>query len=164
MRDRISFRPERPEDEPFLYRLYVSTREREMGYVTWPDEQKTVFLRQQFSAQTHHYRTNYANAEYSIILLDGAPAGRLYLNRKPTDVRIMDILLAPEYRGSGIGTVLLHEILEKAAAAGQSVSIHVEQDNPALRLYERLGFRQIDAFGVYLLMEWKRGTPASAAD
>ena len=163
MRDRITFRPERPEDEPFLYRLYVSTREQEMGYVDWPDEQKTAFLRQQFSAQTHHYKQNYGNAEYSIILFDGAPAGRLYLNRRPADVRIMEILLAPEYRGSGIGTVLLHEILEKAAAAGQSVSIHVEQNNPALRLYERLGFRQIDTFGVYLLMEWKPGTPEPAA-
>ena len=163
MRDRIAFRPERPEDEPFLYRLYVSTREQEMRYVDWPDEQKVAFLRQQFGAQTYHYKTHYADADYSIILFDGAPAGRLYLNHKPADVRIMDILLAPEHRGSGIGTVLLREILEKAAAAGQSVSIHVEQDNPALRLYERLGFRQIDTFGVYLLMEWKPGTPESSA-
>lgn len=159
MRDRITFRPEKPEDEPFLYRLYVSTREQEMSYVDWPDEQKTAFLRQQFGAQTYHYKTHYTDADYSIILFDGAPAGRLYVNRKPADVRIMDILLAPEHRGSGIGTVLLREILEKAATAGQSVSIHVEQDNPALRLYERLGFRQIDTFGVYLLMEWKPGMP-----
>lgn len=163
MRDRISFRPERPEDESFLYRLYISTREREMGYVDWPNEQKAAFLRQQFTAQTHHYKTNYTNAEYSIVLLDGAPAGRLYLHRRPKDVRIMDILLAPEYRGSGIGTVLLHDILENAAAAGQSVSIHVEQDNPALRLYERLGFRQIGTSGVYLLMECKPRTPETTS-
>lgn len=162
MRDRISFRPERPEDEPFLYRLYVSTREHEMSYVDWSDEQKTAFLQQQFGAQTYHYKTHYTEADYSIILLDGVPAGRLYLNSKPADVRIMEILLAPEYRGSGIGTVLLREILEKAASAGQSVSIHVEQDNAALRLYERLGFRQIDTFGVYLLMEWKPGAPEPA--
>ncbi|HEX2061903.1 MAG TPA: GNAT family N-acetyltransferase [Thermoanaerobaculia bacterium] len=155
MRDRITFRPERPEDEPFLYRLYVSTREPEMRYVDWSDEQKTMFLRQQFHAQTTHYKTQYADADYSIILVDGAPAGRLYLHQRAGDLRIMDILLAPEHRGSGIGTLLLREILDRAAAQGHSVSIHVEQDNPALRLYERLGFRQIDTFGVYLLMEWK---------
>jgi hypothetical protein len=34
------------------------------------------------------------------------------------------------------------------------VRIHVERCNPALRLYERLGFRQIDDRGVYLFMEW----------
>lgn len=155
MRDRITFRPERPEDEPFLYRLYVSTREPEMRYVDWSPEQKTTFLRQQFGAQTLHYKTQYADADYSIILFDGTPAGRLYLHRRSGDLRIMDILLAPEHRGSGIGTILLEEILQKAAAEGSSVSIHVEQDNPALRLYQRLGFRQIDTFGVYLLMEWK---------
>jgi len=155
MRDRISFRPERPEDEPFLYRLYVSTREPEMRMVTWPDEQKAAFLRQQFEAQTLHYKTHYANAEYSIVLYDGKPAGRLYLHQQPTDLRIMEVLLAPEYRGSGIGTMLLRDILDRAAAAGHSVSIHVEQENPARALYERLGFRQIDTFGVYLLMEWK---------
>jgi ribosomal protein S18 acetylase RimI-like enzyme len=163
MRDRISFRPETAEDEPFLYRLYVSTREPEMRMVPWPDEQKTTFLRQQFSAQTTHYKTHYAGADYSIILYDGKPAGRLYLHQKPDDLRIMEILLAPEYRGSGIGTTLLREILDRAAAGGHSVSIHVEQENPALRLYERLGFRQIDTFGVYLLMEWKPGAEAEPA-
>lgn len=163
MRDRISFRPETPEDEPFLYRLYVSTREPEMRMVPWPDEQKTTFLRQQFGAQTIHYKTHYAGADYSIILYDGTPAGRLYLHQKPDDLRIMEILLAPEYRGSGIGTTLLREILDRAAASGHSVSIHVEQENPALRLYERLGFRQIDTFGVYLLMEWKPGAEAEPA-
>lgn len=163
MRDRISFRPETAEDEPFVYRLYVSTREPEMRMVDWPDEQKAAFLRMQFSAQTRHYKTHYADADYSIILLDGVPAGRLYLHQKPGDLRIMDILLAPEYRGAGIGEILLREILERAEAAGNSVSIHVEQENPALRLYERLGFRQIDTFGVYLLMEWKPGAEAQAA-
>lgn len=155
MRDRISFRPETPKDSAFLYRLYVSTREDEMRIVPWPDEQKAAFLRQQFEAQTAHYKNQYSAAEYSIILFDGAPAGRLYLNQQPGDLRIMDILLAPEYRGHGIGTILLRDILDRATAAGHSVSIHVERQNPALRLYERLGFRQIDEYGVYLLMEWK---------
>ena len=162
MRERISFRPETPEDEPFLYRLYVSTREREMLMVDWPDAEKGRFLRQQFDAQTLHYKKNYENAEYSIILLDGKPAGRLYLHPRPDDLRIMDIVLAPEHRGGGIGTLLLREILDRAAADGHTVSIYVEQENPALHLYERLGFRQIDTYGVYLLMEWRPG-PRPAA-
>jgi hypothetical protein len=39
-------------------------------------------------------------------------------------------------------------------AAGKPLRIHVEGFNPALRLYERLGFRQIEDKGVYLFMEW----------
>ena len=38
--------------------------------------------------------------------------------------------------------------------AGRLLRIHVERFNPALRLYARLGFRQIDDRGVYLFMEW----------
>ena len=37
-------------------------------------------------------------------------------------------------------------------AAGKPVSIHVERFNPELRLYARLGFRQVEDKGVYLLM------------
>jgi ribosomal protein S18 acetylase RimI-like enzyme len=154
MRDRISFRPETDGDAEFLYRLYASTREQEMQMVPWPDEQKEQFVRGQFAAQTMHYKKNYTEADYSIILLDGEPAGRLYLHQEPDDLRIMDIAIAPEHRGSGIGTLLLKEILERAGAAGHSVSIHVEQFNPAMRLYERLGFKTIDENGVYYLMKW----------
>jgi ribosomal protein S18 acetylase RimI-like enzyme len=155
MRDRISFRPETADDAEFLYRLYASTREQEMQVVPWTEEQKEQFVRSQFQAQMLHYKQNYTEADYSIILLDGQPAGRLYLHQEPADIRIMDIVVAPEHRRSGIGTLLLQEILERARAAGHSVSIHVEQFNPALHLYERLGFRTIDTNGVYNLMEWR---------
>jgi ribosomal protein S18 acetylase RimI-like enzyme len=51
--------------------------------------------------------------------------------------------------------VLLQEVLDEGAASGRSVSIHVESYNPALRLYDRLGFREIDTNGIYKLMEWR---------
>jgi hypothetical protein len=60
----------------------------------------------------------------------------------------------PDDCNRGIGTTLLHGLQAEAAAAGQPLRIHVERFNPALRLYERLGFRQIDDRGVYLFMEW----------
>lgn len=155
MRETISFRPETDDDIEFTARLFNTTREEELKPVPWPDEQKAVFLRQQFNAQRIHYRTHYDRAEYSIILENGEPIGRLYLNRLPDDIRIVDIALMPEHRGRGIGTLLLREILDSASAEGKSVSIHVEMYNPAMRLYERLGFRQIDTYGVYHLMEWR---------
>ena len=162
MQDNISFRPETDDDLEFTARLYASTREEELRPVPWPDEQKAAFLRQQFDAQRLHYRTHYDHAEYSIILSDGQPIGRLYLNRLPGDIRVVDIALVPEYRGRGIGARLMQNILDAAADEGKSVSIHVEIENPAMRLYERLGFKQIDTYGVYHLMEWKPGPRADA--
>jgi predicted GNAT family acetyltransferase len=69
----------------------------------------------------------------------------------------VDIALVPEFRNAGIGTALLRDLLAEGAAAGKRVSIHVERFNPALRLYARLGFRQVEDKGVYLLLEWTPG-------
>ena len=45
------------------------------------------------------------------------------------EIRIVDIALLPEYRGAGIGTPLLGELEDEAAAAGKPLSIHVERLN-----------------------------------
>ena len=60
----------------------------------------------------------------------------------------------PEYCNRGIGTTVLRELQSEAADAGKPLRIHVERFNPALRLYERLGFRQVEDKGVYLFLEW----------
>jgi hypothetical protein len=54
--------------------------------------------------------------------------------------RIVDIALLPQYCNRGIGTTLLRDLQSEAAAAGKPLRIHVERFNPALRLYQRLGF------------------------
>lgn len=157
-RERIAFRPETEQDTPFVHRLYASTRQPEMDSVPWSDQEKDAFVLQQFEAQRSHYRQHYADAELLIILLDGRPVGRLYLHRVDNDLLIIDISLMPDVRGQGLGGMLLREIQERAAADGNVVSIHVEQFNPALHLYQRLGFVKIKSYGVYDLMEWR---PAS---
>ena len=54
------------------------------------------------------------------------------------------------------------DLLVEAARANVTVFIHVEKNNPALRLYDRLGFRAIEDKGVYLFMEWRaRGADAA---
>ena len=71
--------------------------------------------------------------------------------------RIIDIALLPEHRNGGIGSRLLRGLLDEAAEAGKPVRIHVEQLNPAMSLYRRLGFTRIEERGVYWLMEWRPG-------
>ena len=67
----------------------------------------------------------------------------------------MDIAILPEFRGAGAGTRLLKALQEEAAAGGKSLSIHVEGFNPAMRLYERLGFRAVEDRDPYVFMEWR---------
>jgi len=154
MRESIRFRPRTAEDRPFLALLYASTREDEMKLVPWTDEQKAEFLVMQFEAQTQHYDDYYAGCEFLIIEKDGERIGRLYVERFPDEIRIVDIALLPQFRGSGIGTMLLQEILDEASQTGRVVSIYVEGYNPALHLYQRLGFEQVDTNGVYFKMRW----------
>ena len=145
-----------------LCAVYASTRAEELAVTDWSAEQKAQFCRQQFTAQDAHYRTHYPTARFSVIEREGLPIGRLFVDRWEKEIRIMDIALLPEHRGAGIGTRLLCELQEEARAAGRALSIHVEKFNPALRLYERLGFRAKEDKGVYVLMEWRGNAEGGA--
>jgi ribosomal protein S18 acetylase RimI-like enzyme len=149
----VGLRPVADGDRPFLVELYGSTREPELAHVPWDDATKRAFVEHQFAAQDAHYRQHYAGATLDVVEVGGEPAGRLYVHRGPSDIRIMDVALAPPFRGRGIGTRLLSELIAEAAESGRKLSIHVERDNPARRLYERLGFEPAGEHGVYLLYE-----------
>lgn len=153
-RSAIAFRRCTDTDVPFLRHLYGTTREEELRLVPWTDEQKRQFLDMQFAAQKAHYEQHYPDCEFLVIEIDQAPIGRFYVDRGDDDIRITDIALLPEFQGRGIGRMLMEEILEEGRATAKRVTIHVEHYNPALRLYDRLGFRHVDTNGVYHLMEW----------
>ena len=128
----------------------------------WTAEQREAFLRQQFEAQHAWYQENYAGAAFDVVLApDGQAAGRLYVARWPREIRLIDVALLPEFRRQGLGSAILGDLLAEARRAGKPVTIHVERVNPALRLYERLGFRQKEDKGVYLFLEWSPAAPAA---
>jgi ribosomal protein S18 acetylase RimI-like enzyme len=149
----ITLRPIHVGDEEFLYGVYASTRQEELAQTGWSEALIEAFLRQQFDAQSHYYREHYQEAYFDVILADGCPIGRLYVARWSEEVRIVDIAVLPEYRGVGIGTALLSDLISESEASAKPLSIHVERFNPALRLYERLCFREVADKGVYLLMQ-----------
>ncbi len=151
----VSFRPLAAGDLEFLYRLYASTREEELAPVPWSDEQKESFLRFQFDAQHRYYQEHFPDADYLVIERRERPIGRLYLDRRPDEHRLIDIALVPGSRGAGIGGAILRDLQEEAGAAGKPLRIHVERNNPALRLYARLGFEPLEEQGIYYLMEWR---------
>jgi ribosomal protein S18 acetylase RimI-like enzyme len=152
----LRLRPIGREDDSFLARVYASSREEELAITGWSEGQKADFCRRQFDAQSAYYAENYPGASFQIIQRDGWPIGRLYVDRWEKEIRIVDITLLPEARGTGIGTKLLRELQEEARRSGKSLTIHVERFNRALGMYQRLGFREIEDKGVYLLMEWEK--------
>ena len=151
----IAYRPATDEDLGFLALVYASTRLEEVARTGWPLEDQRRFLAHQFDAQHRHYRQNYPAAEWLVIEREGTAVGRLYLEEWPDQIRLIDIALLPDHRGGGSGSAILADLMAMAAAAGKPLTIHVEKNNPAMRLYRRLGFEPIDEHGVYDLMEWK---------
>lgn len=142
-------------DEPFLRELYGSTRAEELALLPWSEEQKRDFLDFQFRAQRAHYEKHHPSANHDVIVCDGEPAGRLYLERRESEINVIDIALLPRFRGQGIATALLGGVIEEARHDGREVLIFVEQGNRARNLYERLGFRRSGDLGVYLEMRWR---------
>lgn len=146
-----------PTDLDFLRKLYISTRWDEVAVlIDWTEQQKLSFLSEQFSFQHAHYMEQYAGADFLIIKQGANQIGRLYKEYRADEIRIIDIALLPEYRGKGIGGKIMKSILAEAEKKGIAVRIHVEHNNPAMKLYNRLGFKKIGDSGVYFFMEWTK--------
>ena len=151
----VGVRPSNEDDLEFLYRVYASSRESEMSLlVEWSATQKDSFLREQFRLQDRHYKTHYPNARFDVIEIDDQPAGRLYVYRMKNEIRLMDIALLPDYRNRGVGRTLVQDLLDEAARVRKFVSLHVEDENPAKRLYQRMGFVDVREVSFYKLMHW----------
>lgn len=152
----IALRPVTADDQPFLLRVYASTRERELAQVPFSPEQKAAFLAQQFRAQSVHYANHYGDASFDLVEVDGVPAGRLIVARWADRMLIVDVALLDAFRGRGIGTRLLQPLLAEADADGKRISIHVERQNPAQRLYARLGFSPVSDGEEAIYQLWVR--------
>ncbi|WP_236980098.1 GNAT family N-acetyltransferase [Membranihabitans maritimus] len=152
--DRVGFEPITDNDLEFLEKVYRSTREEEISRAPWSEEDKAHFIHHQFLAQHTFYSEQFSDAKFDIIFVDGQKAGRLYIEEREDELRIIDIALLPAFRGQGWGTKLLEEIKLLAEKKTKSVGIHVEKNNPAMSLYIRLGFKDIEDKGVYQFMKW----------
>ncbi|HJY30980.1 MAG TPA: GNAT family N-acetyltransferase [Pyrinomonadaceae bacterium] len=150
----ITLRPVGPDDHNFLLEIYASTRAEELALVPWTREQRDIFVRSQFAAQQEHYVQKYPAASHDIILFEGRQVGRLYVARLDQEIRIVDITLLPRERNAGIGSHLIRQLLDEANRSGKVTRIYVEEFNPSLRLFDRLGFSPSEQHGIHLLLQW----------
>lgn len=153
----IALRGARDGDRPALLALYATTRAEELAAQPWPEATRAQFVAQQYALQHRHFVEHFPDAAFLVLVRGGSVIGRLYVDRStrtPRDL-VVDILLAPEWRGAGIGAALLRAVQADAAARGREVELHVLRWNAgARRLYERLGFEVADAGSPHILMRW----------
>jgi GNAT superfamily N-acetyltransferase len=145
-----------PDDDRFLLSVYASTRAEELAQVQWEEGQQEAFVKWQFDMQRREYDTRFPDAEYSVIEIDGQPAGRIWIGRSQDEIRLLDIALLPEFQNRRAGTLLVRSLMDEANSNGKRLRHMVfVLNNEADRFYERLGFVVIEELGAYKHMEWK---------
>lgn len=158
-----SLRPAAPDDAAFLASLFRSTRP-ELAML--PDGLADMLIAQQQQLQEMGYRQSFPDARTLVIEAGGAPAGRLVLDEQSLHVRLVDIAVAPPFRGRGIAGAVLRHLQRQARERGRDVVLSVAHDNAqALGLYCSLGFREEARDDVRASMRWPAptGGPAPAA-
>lgn len=69
-------------------------------------------------------------------------AGYIDLSKGDEQIEIMDILVTPEYRNQGVGALLLRKAINHVYGRQLILTVDVD-NNPAIHLYEKLGFKDI---------------------
>lgn len=140
----VELRPEAAPDDPFLRRLITETIALELGAAAWPEPMRTHLIGIQYSGRRR------ASGESFIVEADTEPAGWLLLQPMPHETRLIEIMVDPGRRNSGIGAAAIRKVLESNE---KPVSLTVNLTNTAaIRLYERLGFRIVESNEVQHVM------------
>lgn len=91
--------------------------------------------------QAEYLKSRYNPDEMKIIQVDGQDAGVLVFGQEPDRVFVKQLLIDPIFQGRGLGTVVLHDMIEQARASKLPLSLSVLRSNlPAKRFYQRHGF------------------------
>jgi ribosomal protein S18 acetylase RimI-like enzyme len=128
----ITLRPARVADEAFLLELRKNTMERYLESAGEPIDEETHLRR---------IRSHFSDAK--IICHAGAGIGLIKTHLSATEWAISQLQIAPALQGKGVGTEVIRQVIEQAVRDSLPVTLCVLRNNPAIRLYERLGFRVV---------------------
>ena len=90
------------------------------------------------------FKESFDPGKISIIQFDGKDIGMLKTEVREDHLFLCDIQIAKDYQGNGIGTSLVKQVIEDGRNKGLMVRLRVLKGNPAIRLYERLGFAEFE--------------------
>lgn len=156
----VELRPATSADESFLRNLMTRTIADELGAWAWPEAIRAELLQKQYIARDTAMHSTWRGLDDRIVSVDSQPVGRIALARTADEVWIVDLLIQPEHRSTGVGTAVLRTVFDEARRIGKPVRLHVNTTHRASRFYERLGFVKAGGSEVHHLMEW---TPAQFA-
>ena len=137
----VSYRQIEKSDEPFLWEMLYQALYVPEGEPPFPLE----ILQQ---PEIKIYVENWgADSDQGVIALnDDRPVGAVWVRKMKAygfvaeDIPELTIAVLPEFRGSGIGANLMKQLFSFISPNYEAVSLSVTAANPAMKLYQRLGF------------------------
>jgi ribosomal protein S18 acetylase RimI-like enzyme len=136
-------------DEPFLWEMLYQALYVPPGQPPFPRE---ILQQPEIACYVHGWGQPHDRGFAALV--EGEPVGAAWLRlltvERPgygyvdDDTPELSIAVLPEFRGMGIGSQLLTHLLEQAQALYPAVCLSVSPGNPALRLYQRIGFTIVD--------------------
>ena len=137
------------QDDAFLFTLFKTVRSPEFAHAQLAPAQLDLLMNIQYGGQKQTYGVEYPGGD-EILLLDGAPIGRVWLYRGAAEHQLVDISLLPEFRNRGIGAALVTEAIASARVAGVRLCCSVAVTNGgSLRFHQRLGFQIVGGDEIY---------------
>jgi GNAT superfamily N-acetyltransferase len=149
-------RPERPEDDRFLFDLFAINNMEVLRLAGFPTDVIEKLINFQYRSQTTTYRTMFPDAIYSIVSWNGQDVGRFIEHDETDVVYFVDFVLFPECQSKGLGSALTRALMEEWAARGRGTRVKVMINNePCLKMCQRLGFTQSEPDDMaYVDLRW----------
>jgi ribosomal protein S18 acetylase RimI-like enzyme len=138
----IQQRPARPTDLDFARALYFETMRGLIEPLFGWDERH----------QEESFKGWFDLEHTSIIMADGRDVGWMHTRADAEELFLGSLDVIPDMQRRGIGTHVLRELIAHSERSSQPLTLAVMKNNPAIHLYERLGFRLIreDRYKFYM--------------
>ena len=141
----IAFRSASSEDFEYCRRLYFEGMKDMIRKLNLNPE-----------AQATGFQEQWVLSEVQIIVLKGTDVGWLQTKTDEDELFLAQIFVDTPFQRRGIGTEVMHTLIAQAEEANKTIALAVVKINPALRLYERLGFQVVDEDNRKFYMRWNR--------
>ena len=160
MDEPITSRPATPADAPLLFALFAEEKSAELAPLGLSAEQLQPLLEMQYRGREYSYSHSAVCPIHHILCLaDGTPVGRILMDRQPDCYHVLDIAILAAHRNRGIGKLELQKLQQTASSHSLPVRLRVRNNNPAARLYQRLGFTAVAGDELSMLLEWQPVPP-----
>lgn len=136
----ISLRPAVADDDGAMSAIFVASRRPALSAAGLPDPTIESILTQQFAFQRAGYRASHPSAAWEAIIDSDVVVGRIVTDTTPDAIELVDIVVAPDRQGAGVGSAALAIVIDRADASAVPVRLHVDRDSRAEAWYRRHGF------------------------